>query len=1074
MNRKRARYELRPPPRWLKCPRCCVETISNFIAFKNPLDERYDECVPPESKFTPKMLLDRARSFKIRDPLTANAQEAKIGLWIDLTKVEDGRRYDSAVIRKAGIQYRKIKCEGHQSAPTSEQYQEFKDVCDEFLDRNPSGAIAIHCTHGFNRTGFLIISYLVDVFGFQLEAAIQEFSSKRPPGIYKQDYLDELYKRWGNEDNAILSCPPLPDWCNEEEEDDTPAVADRNIEPLREVPDAKRNRTVKVKNFEPPGVKRVEAVDGTEAIEVQNKIVELCNWKKRNTFPGAQPVSMTRENIKLLRDSNYAITWKADGTRYMMLIQEDKVYLADRDFAIFKVVAKFYSRGLEPLRDTLLDGEFVTDKSKEKGVDGRTIEVEIYNFLIYDIISYNGDNVGEQFFWERLDFIQKRIMDPREEAKRNKLIIKGKESFGIRKKEYFQLRKKEKVFKGGSFIRQVAHDTDGLIFQPVDEMTNSTKNICELRPQRRFSFSANQKNSWENEPVIWSALPSFMLKDEKNETSSEKDDGNVPVNFLTEVNREYEEKGIKEVSDQPIHEEALKSYKNLGSSEKAPEVCKTEIIADDPFYPAFMLAFNMENKKKQMQREISADIANNKGVTPNNKSSHRLYSENPGVLASEATLVTSEDNAQTMTGSDMQESLINSGIPDHLSKIRDDDNGVELVKNCEAEQVQTNNEPNMELAKKVCSTDLAYVRNVWQSEMEGVYLQENVVHKDDKKIVDASTTANKKGDFSIHVEGTKIKSQPALLGALEEENDDLGLQKQLLQDKSSRSEDSFTDNSDNAHSGKHQHSIWFRFKKYLSDKLGSSRLAQNQSGKAKGGKSDDGKSSSIGEEIPTQELGSGVNYDDAFFSKSIGNESKRDEMRDRLLSIINSCKSAASNKQLAIGGAAGLNEKNGPFSEKGDGNVPPYTFGQWNTLLKWKEPEHNSVDFRLKIVEERGLGMLPQKKGYLMVMESGKEVRFGLHHIDLKGQKELKEMNGKIIECRVVGGPNGPVWQFMRPRTDKSFPNASSTAESVLNSILYPVTEEDLRRFIDGLPEELKESGKPADQTQHRPQQQLK
>ncbi|KAK2726823.1 hypothetical protein QYM36_007609 [Artemia franciscana] len=646
-------------------------------------------------------------------------------------------------------------------------------------------------------------------------------------------------------------------------------------------------------------------------------------------------------------------------------------------------------------------------------------------------------------------------------------------------------------------------------------MINSTKNICELRPQRRFSFSDNQKYPWENEPVIWSALPSFMLKNEKNETFSEKDDGNVPVNFLTEVNREYDGKGIKEVSDQPIHEEALKSYKNPGSSKTAPEVRKTEIIADDPFYPAFMLAF--ENKKKQMQREISANIANNKGVSPNIKSSHHLYSENQGVLASESILVTSEDNAQTMTGSNMQESLINSGTLDHLSKIRDDDNGkenivsekklqreektakkeksdrddfgltgakvvsekslsenqgvlasevtlltsedngqimtgrnmqeslinsgtpdhlskikdddnvkdnivseeepqrgerkakkeksdrddfgltgvkvasktslsenqgvlareatlvtsednpqtmtrsdmqeslinsgtpdhllkirdddnvtnnivseeepqrgertakkekgdrddfgligVELVENCEAEQVQTNYESNMELAKKVCSTDLAYVRNIWQSEMEGAYLQENVVHKDDKKIIDASTTANKKGDFPIHVEGTKIKSQRALLGALEEENDHLGLQKQLLQDKSSRSEDSFTDKSDNAHNGKHQHSIWFRFKKYLSDKLGSSRLAQNQSGKVKGGKSDDGMSGSNGEEIPTQELVLGANYDDAFFSKSIGNESKRDEMRDRLLSIINSCKSAACNKQLAIGGAAGL------------------------------------------------------------------------------------------------------------------------------------------------------------------------
>ena len=142
--------------------------------------------------------------------------------------------------------------------------------------------------------------------------------------------------------------------------------------------------------------------------------------------------------------------------------------------------------------------------------------------------------------------------------------------------------------------------------------------------------------------------------------------------------------------------------------------------------------------------------------------------------------------------------------------------------------------------------------------------------------------------------------------------------------------------------------------------------------------------------------------------------------------------------------------------------------------MKWKEPEHNSVDFRLEIVEEKGTGMLPQKKGYLMVMESGKEVRFGPHHIDLKGQKELKELKEKIIECRVLSGPNGPAWQFMRPRTDKSFPNATSTAQSVLNSIRYPVTEEDLRRFIDGLPEELKMSGKPEDHSQHRPQQHLK
>ncbi|KAK2709619.1 hypothetical protein QYM36_013326 [Artemia franciscana] len=517
-----------------------------------------------------------------------------------------------------------------------------------------------------------------------------------------------------------------------------------------------------------------------------------------------------------------------------------------------------------------------------------------------------------------------------------------------------------------------------------------------------------------------------MLEDENKERfNEEEEDVNAQVNFFTEIYEEYDGKVTKEVSDKPKHEEALKSYKNPGSSKKAPEVCKTEIIADDPFYPAFMLAFDKENKKKQTQIEISADISNNKGVSPNNKSNHHLYlslSENQGVLASEATLVTSEDNAKSMTGTDLQESLINSDTSDQLLKIRDDDNGKEnivseeklqrgertakkkksdgmtgvklvsekslsenqgvlaseatlatsedntqtmtgsdlqeylinsdtsaqlskirhddngkenivsekklqreertakkksdidesgltglkLVKNCEAEQVQINDEPNMELAKKVCSADLTYVRNIWQSEIEGAYCQENVVYEDDKKTKDAPTTANKKGDIPIHVEGTKIKSQPVLLGALEEENDLFGLQKQMLQEKPSSSEDTLTDNSDSAHNGKYQYSVWSRFKIYLTDKLGSSILAENRSGKVKGGKSDDGKSSSNREEIPTQELGLGANYDNTFFPKSIGNESKRNEVCDRLLSIINSCKSAASNKQLTIGGAAGL------------------------------------------------------------------------------------------------------------------------------------------------------------------------
>jgi len=40
----------------------------------------------------------------------------------------------------------------------------------------------------------------------------------------------------------------------------------------------------------------------------------------RGGFPGSQPVSLDRDRIRLLQEKPYKVSWKADGTRYMMLI----------------------------------------------------------------------------------------------------------------------------------------------------------------------------------------------------------------------------------------------------------------------------------------------------------------------------------------------------------------------------------------------------------------------------------------------------------------------------------------------------------------------------------------------------------------------------------------------------------------------------------------------------------------------------------------------------------------------------------------------------------------------------------
>lgn len=134
----------------------------------------------------------------------------KIGLWIDLTNTS--RFYDRKEIEAKGCQYFKLNCRGHGETPSPEQTQAFFEIVDNFIMDHPLEKVAIHCTHGFNRTGFLIVSYLVERMDCSVEAALQTFSYARPPGIYKGDYIRELFRRYEDEDDA-LPPPDMPNWC---------------------------------------------------------------------------------------------------------------------------------------------------------------------------------------------------------------------------------------------------------------------------------------------------------------------------------------------------------------------------------------------------------------------------------------------------------------------------------------------------------------------------------------------------------------------------------------------------------------------------------------------------------------------------------------------------------------------------------------------------------------------------------------------------------------------------------------------------------------------------------------------
>lgn len=99
----------------------------------------------------------------------------------------------------------------------------------------------------------------------------------------------------------------------------------------------------------------------------------------------------------------YWFTWKADGTRYMMLLQPWGVYIIDRRFAIARVQARFpmwlhlknnktgkvetslKAKTMRFHRGTLLDGEMVVDTAPD-GTQRRT-------FFIYDLMMLHGKNM---------------------------------------------------------------------------------------------------------------------------------------------------------------------------------------------------------------------------------------------------------------------------------------------------------------------------------------------------------------------------------------------------------------------------------------------------------------------------------------------------------------------------------------------------------------------------------------------------------------------------------------------------------------------------------------------------------
>ncbi|XP_073509667.1 RNA/RNP complex-1-interacting phosphatase isoform X2 [Phyllobates terribilis] len=152
---------------------------TRFIAFKVPLKNIYDSKLAPWQRFSPSDLIKEVKK-----------QNEELGLVVDLTCT---RRYYSPQELPETIMYSKLFTVGH-AVPSDDVIAQFKDIVNQYLSENSGNEklVGVHCTHGLNRTGYLVCRYLIDMLSMEPSEAVEKFNSSRGHSIERSNYLEDL------------------------------------------------------------------------------------------------------------------------------------------------------------------------------------------------------------------------------------------------------------------------------------------------------------------------------------------------------------------------------------------------------------------------------------------------------------------------------------------------------------------------------------------------------------------------------------------------------------------------------------------------------------------------------------------------------------------------------------------------------------------------------------------------------------------------------------------------------------------------------------------------------------------
>eukprot|EP01060_Flectonema_neradi_P030286 TRINITY_DN4366_c3_g3_i1.p1 TRINITY_DN4366_c3_g3~~TRINITY_DN4366_c3_g3_i1.p1 ORF type:complete len:265 (+),score=20.68 TRINITY_DN4366_c3_g3_i1:39-833(+) len=183
------------PQGWIDLPPMgTVVKGTRFLPMKVPLSSKYDKNVKGKA----------SKRFEINSMLdnVEEAHKVRVVAVVDLTNTD--RYYDKLQLQERGIIHIKIAMAGHSVIPPQGDVEAFLSQVSDVQKKHSSGLIIVHCTHGHNRTGYMICNYLCRYQNKGPAEALQLFSNSRYPGIYKAAYIDALHYIFSRDQSKLL------------------------------------------------------------------------------------------------------------------------------------------------------------------------------------------------------------------------------------------------------------------------------------------------------------------------------------------------------------------------------------------------------------------------------------------------------------------------------------------------------------------------------------------------------------------------------------------------------------------------------------------------------------------------------------------------------------------------------------------------------------------------------------------------------------------------------------------------------------------------------------------------------